>query len=368
MTDPASLSDLEDVREGVEHILAAHLTEQRRLYRSFGAADSSLADAVSAMVSRGKRLRPTLCYWSFRAHGGAADSAQTPHVLHVGAALELFQAAALFHDDVMDASDTRRGRPTAHRAYAAKHVEAGWSGDPNRFGESVAILLGDLTLTASESEFARALGGFPADAARAARAVFDVMRTEVMVGQFLDVLGQALPWGEDPADDEARAREVIRAKSARYSVEHPLVLGAALAGAAENRLTAMGQVGRPLGEAFQLRDDLLGVLGNPEVTGKPAGDDLREGKRTVLVARAMSLASPAERELLKARLGDRSLDDHEVAEVVDVLTRTGAAAQVEELIDELLSTALERLEELDLDEPGAGVLRQLAHAVADRAA
>lgn len=368
MTDPVRLADLEDVRAGVEHILAAHLAEQRRLYRSFGAADSSLADAVATMLSRGKRLRPTLCYWSFRAHGGAADSPERPHVLHVGAAIELFQAAALFHDDVMDASDTRRGSPTAHRAYAAQHAAAGWSGDPGRFGESVAILLGDLTLTASESELARALRGFPADAALAARAVFDVMRTEVMVGQYLDVLGQALPWGTDPAADEARAREVIRAKSARYSVEHPLVLGAALAGAGNPALAGMGRFGGPLGEAFQLRDDLLGVFGDPAVTGKPAGDDVREGKRTVLAARAMSLASRAERELLTSRLGDRSLDEDQVAEVVAVLAGTGAAAQVELLIDELLATALDRLDALDLDEPGAGVLRELARAVADRTA
>lgn len=368
MTDFASLPDLEGVRAGVEQVLGAHVAEQRDLFRSFGADDSTLADAIATMLSRGKRLRPTLCYWSYRAHGGEPEAAETPSVMHVGAAIELFQAAALFHDDVMDGSDTRRGQPTAHRAYAARHAAAGWTGDPDRFGESVAILLGDLTLTASETEFARALRGFPEAAASAAREVFDLMRAEVMVGQYLDVLGQALPWGQDPAADEARAREVIRAKTASYSAEHPLALGAALAGAAPAAVAAIGEVGVPLGEAFQLRDDMLGVFGDPGVTGKPAGDDVREGKRTVLVARAMALASPAEQELLVSRLGDQSADEDQIAQVTDVLERSGAAAQVETLIQELLTTALGRLDALQLAEPGATVLRRLAHAVSERTA
>src|SRR5690554_1242663 len=270
------------------------------------------------MVSGGKRLRPTLCYWAFRAHDGQAEGEVAQTVVHVGAALELFQAAALFHDDVMDASDTRRGRPTAHRAFAARHTEHGWTGDPERFGESVAILLGDLALTASETEFARAVAPLDAEVVAAAREAFDLMRTEVTVGQYLDVLAQALPWGDDPVADEARARDVIRAKSARYSVEHPLVLGAALAGATEAQLAGVRVVGGPLGEAFQLRDDLLGVFGDPSVTGKPAGDDLREGKRTVLAARGVALASPAERAELVRGLGTRSLDDAQVARLTEI--------------------------------------------------
>lgn len=360
--------DPEGVRAGVEAVLAAHLEEQRGLYSSFGAGSGPLADAVEGILERGKRLRPAFCYWSFRAHGGEKGSVQARAVLHVGAALELFQAAALFHDDVMDSSDTRRGRPTAHRAFAARHRAEGWSGDPDRFGESAAILLGDLTLTASESEFARALASFAPAPAAAAREVFDLMRTEVTVGQYLDVLAQALPWGEDPAADEARAREVIRAKSARYSVEHPIVLGAALAGAGAGALALMRSVGLPLGEAFQLRDDLLGVFGDPTVTGKPAGDDLREGKRTVLAARAMALAGPADRELLLRGLGDRTLSEADVEVLAEILERTGAADHVEELIEALVQDALDRLDAAGLAEPGAGMLRRLAHAAVSRSA
>jgi len=365
---PFDESDVEGVRAGVERVLAEHLDRQRVLYTAIGAAAAPLAEAVSGMLERGKRLRPSFCYWSFRAHGGHADSPEAAATLHVGAALELFQAAALFHDDVMDASDTRRGRPTAHRAFAARHVTEGWTGDPDRFGESAAILLGDLALTASESEFARATGTFAPGPVRAAREVFDLMRTEVTVGQYLDVLAQAAPWGDDPAADEARAREVIRAKSARYSVEHPIVLGAALAGADDAALDTMRAVGLPLGEAFQLRDDLLGVFGDPAVTGKPAGDDVREGKRTVLVARAMALATPDERALLRGQLGDRALDEDAVARLAEILERSGAAAQVEDLISELVATALARLDAAGLAEPGASMLRRLARAAVERSA
>lgn len=359
-------SDPEGVRAGVEAVLAEHLAGERELYGRIGRDALPLADAVASMLERGKRLRAAFCYWSFRAHGGEAGSSEAAAVLHVGAALELFQAAALFHDDVMDASDTRRGRPTAHRAFAARHLEGGWTGDPERFGESVAILLGDLTLAASEAEFARACTAFPAQVVSRAREVFDLMRTEVTVGQYLDVLAQVLPWGLDPAADEERAREVIRAKSARYSVEHPVVLGAALAGAGPEQLERMRAMGLPLGEAFQLRDDVLGVFGDPAVTGKPAGDDLREGKRTVLVARAMALAGPEERDLLRLRLGDRALDEEQVSQVAAVLERTGALEEVEALIEELFARSLAVLDAAGLAEPGAAMLRSLAHAAVDR--
>ena len=194
---------------------------------------------------------------------------------------------------------------------------------------SAAILLGDLTLVASEQEFAGALATQPVQRAERARAVFDLMRTEVTVGQYLDVLAQALPWGDDPVADERRSREVIRAKAARYSVEHPIALGAALADADEADLAACRALGLPLGEAFQLRDDLLGVFGDPATTGKPAGDDLREGKRTVLtaraVARARAMGDDATVALLRTRLGDRSLTESDVTQLADAIKATGAA-------------------------------------------
>ncbi len=363
-----SVVDVEEVRDRVDAVLAAHVSRERALVATIGADAAVLCDAITQMLSGGKRLRASLCYWSWRAHGGEAHGPGADAVIAVGAALELFQAAALFHDDVMDASDTRRGLPAAHRTFEARHREQGWSGEAARYGESAAILLGDLALVASESTFARALSRLPARAATTARDVFDLMRTQVTVGQYLDVLAQALPWGADPVADEARAREVIRSKTARYSVEHPIVLGAALAGADDDQLDACRRLGLPLGEAFQLRDDLLGIFGDPAVTGKPAGDDLREGKRTVVVARAMHAGDAATRHLLASRLGDRSMSTEDVAALAAAIEATGAPDDVEQLIAELAGTARSELDAAQLADPGADMLRRLAAAVVDRVA
>ena len=372
MNRPTALVDVDDVRAHVDAALAQRIAELRgELARSGGEADR-LADAVAVMLSGGKRLRAAFCYWSWRAHGGLPGTPREQVVLEVGAALELFQAAALFHDDVMDDSDTRRGLPAAHRTFADLHTSAAWSGDARRFGESAAILLGDLALVLSEQAFCEAMASESQPLRAQAGAVFDLMRTEVTVGQYLDVLAQALPWGHDPAADEARAREVIRAKSARYSVEHPLVLGAVLAEATDDEIDACRAIGLPLGEGFQLRDDLLGVFGDPTTTGKPAGDDLREGKRTVLVARAMARAradgDDAMAAMLHRELGRRDLDDDAVRALADAIAATGAPDEVEQLIGELTHGALAALSGPQLEEPGRTMLGRLAHAAVDRRA
>lgn len=363
---PSARAAVEHVRPEVDAALAHHLDVLAAELAALGDA-APLVEQVRTILTGGKRLRAALCYWSWRAHGGDPDDVVgRTAAVRTGAALELFQAAALFHDDVMDGSDTRRGRPAAHRAFEALHRERAWAGPADRFGESAAILLGDLALIACDRELSGAVADLPAARARAVREVFDAMRTEVTVGQYLDVLAQALPWGEDPADDERRAREVIRAKSARYSVEHPLVLGAALADADADALERCRDVGLPLGEAFQLRDDLLGVFGEPGATGKPAGDDLREGKRTVLVARAMGAASPADRALVHDRLGRRDLTPDDVDALRDLLDRSGAVQAVEALIGELSEPALEALAGAPLVEPGRGMLVELGRAAVHR--
>jgi len=365
-----ALLDIEGVRDGVDALVRAHIADLATEVATVG-ADDRLAQALTVITDGGKRLRAAFCYWSWRANGGDPASAvpgtaTRDDVLAIGAALELFQAAALFHDDLIDDSDTRRGRPAAHRHFAEVHAALGWSGPAGRFGESVAILLGDLALIAAERVFAGAV----ADLAPATRAavtdVFGRMRTEVIAGQYLDVLAQAQPCGGDPEHDEDRARTVVRAKSARYSVEHPLSLGATAAAADDEALARVRRIGLPLGEAFQLRDDLLGVFGDPATTGKPAGDDLREGKRTVLVARAIRLAAPADRARLVSSLGHRDLSDDDVAELRAVLRRTGADAEVERLIGDLAEPALEELAAAPLAEPGRSMLVRLARAAVDR--
>ena len=355
---------IDDVRAGVDSALGAHVARLRAELVPAGPDAAPLAAALEVALAGGKRLRAAFCYWSWRAHL-AEDPAEAGHVtaIRVGAALELFQAAALVHDDLMDGSDTRRGRPSAHRAFESRHRENGWAGDAARFGESAAVLLGDLALVASEREFGAAGGGRDLDEARV---IFDEMRTEVCVGQYLDMLGQVTVWGEDPAGDETRARHVIRAKSARYSVEHPLAIGAALAGAdrvARDRIT---RIGLALGEAFQLRDDLLGVFGDPAATGKPAGDDLREGKRTVLLARTAARASAAEVRLLRAHLGRRDLGPEEIDELRAIVVRSGAVDAVEALIDDLAGPALAELGAAPLAEPARSVLLDLGRAAVER--
>ena len=313
-----------------------------------------LVDAVAAFLAGGKRLRPAFCYWGWRGAGGDdSDAAVT-----AAASLELFQAAALIHDDLMDDSDSRRGQPSIHRRFAALHDASGWRGPSESFGRAGAILLGDLTLVWNDEMLMRS--GLPVEALLRARPTYDLMRTQLMGGQYLDVLEQAR--GEGTVES---ARQVIRFKSAKYSVEHPLLIGGLLADASPELLAAYSAYGLPLGEAFQLRDDVLGVFGDPDETGKPAGDDLREGKRTVLVAHALAKASTAQAEIL-ARLGDRLLDPDDIETIRKVMVETGALAAVEQTIDELVADARAVLRAAPVAEPARGVLSALIEAATAR--
>ena len=344
------------LRPRVDKALAAFLSHQRSRMAAIDPALEPVADTVEAFVLRGgKRLRPAFAYWGYRAAGGV----DTDAVVAAVSALELVQASALIHDDLMDRSDTRRGEPAVHRRFAARHRAQGWRGDPDGFGDSAAVLLGDLCLVWSD-ELLHASGVEPEALARA-RSVFDEMRTEVTVGQYLDVLTQAT--GDTSLE---RAGKVARYKSAGYTVERPLLLGAALAGApASVRATYTG-FGLPLGEAFQMRDDVLGVFGDPATTGKPAGDDLREGKRTYLVAAAYEVASDSDRAELDVRLGDPALDDGGVRSLRSIIRGTGALARTEERIATLTAEALAVLSAADLDADARAVLLDLAHAATRR--
>jgi len=315
-----------------------------------------VADALEAFLLRGgKRLRPAFAYWGYRGAGGP-DSTQVVATL---AALELVQASALIHDDLMDRSDTRRGEPAIHRRFGTHHRRAGWTGSADAFGEASAILLGDLCLVWSD-ELLHSSGLDSTTLARA-RPVFDEMRSEVTVGQYLDVLTQAT--GDTSLE---RAGKVARFKSAKYTVERPLLVGAALADAGPEVQAAYSAYGLPLGEAFQLRDDVLGVFGDPEQTGKPAGDDLREGKRTYLVAAAMQTLDPAGRKLLEQRLGDPELDTEGVAALRELIVGSGALERTETRIAQLTETAVAALHRVELLPEAREVLVELAAAATRR--
>ena len=346
-----------DLRERVDKALHEFL--QRAVAPLAGiSADLAPFGAVTEafVMDGGKRLRPAFCYWGHRAAGGADSDA----LVRAAASLELLQACALVHDDVIDSSDTRRGAPSVHRRFAAIHRRSDWHGDPEAFGSAAAILLGDLALIWADTMFAES--GLDVDALQRAFGVWDAMRVEVMCGQYLDVVEQARGGGS-----VERALRVARYKSAKYTVERPLHLGAALAGADDDVLDALSEFGLPIGEAFQLRDDLLGVYGDPAETGKPAGDDLREGKRTVLVAFAFEAANDAQRETLRRLLGDPALDEDGVTILRDVIDASGARERVERLIDERYDSAQRALQSPRLDAAAAETLRELAEAATRRA-
>jgi geranylgeranyl diphosphate synthase type I len=349
--------DAEDLRSRVQKVLDDVLATQAAALERVSVDLVPLTDAAADLLRGGKRLRPAFCYWGWRGAGGADHDA----IVRAATSLELFQAAALVHDDLMDDSDTRRGQPAAHRRFEALHRTAAWAGSPQRFGQSAAVLLGDLCLCWSDELLTGS--GIDPEALRRGRPVYDLMRTELMGGQYLDLLEQAL--GDEGSAE--RARTVIRYKSAKYTVEHPLLLGGRLAGATPDLLAAYSAYGLPLGEAFQLRDDVLGVFGDPAATGKPAGDDLREGKRTVLVAFALERATPSQAAAVRRHLGDPRLDAAGVDALRSVLVDTGALDRVEALIADLVGQARSALAAAPVAPGARQVLAGLVDAATDRA-
>lgn len=362
-TDPSSPLDA-GLTTAVEAELSAFLdaraADTDAIDPAFARACSSLAAFV---LGGGKRIRPTFAWWGWRGAGGDADGPEAAGVLRAISALELVQACALIHDDLMDASATRRGRPTVHVEFARAHAAAGWSGPPARFGAAAAILLGDLAMVWADDMLRSA--GLPAAALSRAGAPWAAMRTEVLGGQYLDVLHQAT------GDTSARAAlQIDRFKTAAYTVERPLHLGAEIAGAGPGLIAAYRRFGADIGVAFQLRDDLLGIFGDPAVTGKPAGDDLREGKRTLLLAlavgRAREQGRDADLQIIESALGDPDLDAATLDRVRELLTGLGAPQAVEQRIAALTGSALDALGTAEIAAPAADRLADLAVAATRR--
>lgn len=307
-----------------------------------------LAALRALVMAGGKRLRPAFCHWGFVAGGGDPDD---PRSTEAGAALEMLQAFALIHDDVMDGSAVRRGAPSVHRAFAERHTEQAWAGESRRFGEGAAILAGDLALVYADLLLP---SGTPELAA-----VWHELRIELNVGQYLDLAGTA-----SGGIDEQGARLIARLKSGRYTIERPLQLGALLADAPAEA-EALRAYGGPLGEAFQLRDDVLGAFGLEQRTGKPVGDDLREGKPTMLLAVARERADPAGAALL-GHVGDPDLGPELVAELQALYVSTGALDVVEAEIAALAGRATAALAGLQLPAHAELALRDLAAFVVAR--
>nr|BBX76365.1 geranylgeranyl pyrophosphate synthase [Mycobacterium florentinum] len=345
------------IAEQLRQYLHTRRDETAYIGGDYAALISALEDFV---LNGGKRLRPAFAYWGWRAVADAEPDAQ---VLLLFSALELLHACALVHDDVIDDSSTRRGKPTVHVRFAALHRDRNWRGSADRFGVSAAILLGDLALAwADDIAFGADL---PPDTQRRVRRVWADIRTEVLGGQYLDIVAEA-----SAAESIASAMNVDTFKTACYTVTRPLQLGVAAAADRPDVQAAFAQFGNDLGVAFQLRDDVLGVFGDPAVTGKPSGDDLRSGKRTVLLAEAVELAdksNPLAAKLLRSSIG-APLTDAQVAELRDVIESVGALTAAEQRIAELTQRALAQLAAAPISTSAKAGLLELARMATDRSA
>ena len=338
------------VAERVEQRLDALLTvESARWAELSNDLVAPLASLRSLVMGGGKRLRPAFCFWGYRAAGGDPDDEL---VIDAGAAFEMLQAFALVHDDVMDGSATRRGARTAHLEFGDQHVDESWRGEARRFGEGVAILIGDLAHVYADLLLAAA--------PTSVKTVWDELRIELNVGQYLDILGTA----RGDTDHES-ARRIARYKSGKYTIERPLHVGAALAGRLDELQPVLSAYGDPLGEAFQLRDDVLGAFGEEAATGKPVGDDLREGKPTPLLAVATAKADEAQAAVL-AEIGREDLSGDAVARIQEVFVATGALAAIEASIDALTDEAIAAIKTAEITAEARGALVDLAHFVAWR--
>lgn len=353
LTAPPPTLPFRDLLAGYRHdfetAARTYLETKRAEAEAMAPASTVLVETVTDLVmAGGKRLRPALVHFGYEAAGGAAETASAPDAtLPVALASELLHTYLLIHDDIMDHAELRRGRPTAHQSFGQRHRAAHWPGDAADYGRSMAILAGDLAASYAFELAARV-------EARDVERCFAAMAQEVIHGQYLEVL---ITYALAPSEDELT--RVLRLKSGRYSVERPLELGALLAGASAAVVGGLKSVGQALGEAFQLRDDLLGMLGDPDAVGKPVGADWAEGKFTFLAFHALGGASPEDRAFLAATRGAKNLGPTDLRRVLRLLDETGAVARVETMIRERLAAARDGLAALPLREPGAGFLAGL---------
>lgn len=355
-TSPGTCDALERVATPVQELLAGFLAERTEELAAIDPALTEIGrDVASLVAAGGKGLRPAFVYWGHRATGAEHDDG----LYWPAGAVELLHTFALIHDDVMDRSPTRRGQAAIHETMSAVHEREGMVGDGRWFGVGGAILAGDLAFVWADE----LLDAAPLDPATVdrARSVFSRLRVEVMAGQFLDLrlAGLAHAVEED-------ARRVALLKSGRYTVTRPLQLGAAIGGGDDVLDAALMGFGDAVGLGFQLRDDILGLFGDPEETGKGATSDLREGKRTMLVLRALHLADEPARAALTDVLGDAELTDADADRAREVVVETGALAGVEKIIVEQGAKARQALR--PVPSPAREALEELADVALYRTA
>lgn len=340
-------------RTRVQTHLQEFINAQRPLLSEISSDTLVLIDSLSDLVTGGKRLRAGFAYWGARAIGYVDDDA----LVRAAASLEFLQACALIHDDVMDASATRRGKPAVHKQFEALHAAENLHGQAKDFGASAAILIGDLALSWADEMLLNS--GLAQAATNRAKNIYDTMRTELMAGQYLDVLEQFRR-----AATVDRARNVIRFKSAKYTIERPLHMGAAIANANQQQYLALSEYGLALGEAFQLRDDLLGVFGDSVTTGKPSGDDIREKKQTLLLAQALSV-NEIQSEL-SIIMNQAEIAEVDIARAQELIQASGAVEKVETAISTLRNQAIAALDAAEFNFEARAALIELAQMATAR--
>lgn len=344
--------------------------------RDFAVISDELAPIggyVRDLLSGGKRFRALFAYWAWYGTLDAAErsgerlQAELEAMVDICSALEMFHGAALVHDDLLDRSDTRRGAPAVHKRFEQLHGASHWAGAADRFGQAGSVLVGDMMLGWANELFANAILSAPTQSAQqASREQFHRMQIEVMAGQYLDVVEENAGPTRPAHEAVGRANRVMLYKTAKYSVEAPLLIGSAFAGADESLLHSLSAFAIPLGLAFQLKDDVLGVFGSPEKTGKPVGDDLREGKRTVLIALTRETLQPSVARVFDELLTDRELSDEQIRYLQQTIVDSGALRKVDLMLDELSNQCLEALETIELNDRAKSQLRQLALKVISR--
>lgn len=367
------MSESANVLTQIQQRLDAFIDERTRDFAAISDDLAPIGGYVRDLLSGGKRFRALFAYWAWAGSLGQ-DASNREHlqdaasaIVDICVALEMFHGAALVHDDLLDRSDTRRGAPAVHKRFEQLHANSSWAGSPERFGQAGSVLVGDMMLGWANEIFANAILKAPtASAQDASRAEFHRMQIEVMAGQYLDVVEENAGPTRPSHEAVGRANRVMLYKTAKYSVEAPLLIGAAFAGGDEALLHSLSSFAVPLGIAFQLKDDVLGVFGSAEKTGKPVGDDLREGKRTVLVALTRETLPTSVARVFDELLSDRELSDEQIRYLQQTIIDSGALRKTDLMLDELSTQSLDALEQIDLHERAKDQLRELALKVISR--
>jgi geranylgeranyl diphosphate synthase, type I len=332
---PTPSNFLRTLRAQVDSALASCLQNIQARYAE-SSAEPIVAEVIRATLPKGGRMRPLLCCLGYAAVGG---DAYDPRIVKAAASLELLHTFAIIHDDVMDGSPMRRGEPSIHRRLADERLAAGGR-DAELHGISLAILAGDLALVVSDLLFAES--GFPQEVLVEAYEPLSAMRLDAIAGQYLDLTHSGVA-----VEDAELTSRIARLKTGSYSVEGPLLVGATLGGGSARAKHALQAFGRPLGEAFQLADDLLGLFGDPAVTGKDVENDIRRGKPTALIARATEVAEPECRRLILSIWGNPLTTEKELATLRAAVRESGAVEVVASEIRRLISEATDALNDAE---------------------